>query len=100
MMKIRTLQKKKENTFDVSKALKIKNLEIQSIKEGDKDLEIYETEVFSTWQFSKIQKYLSCIRRKPSIPTTTFHKDKHASTEDETVQLFNVLFLSVFSEKD
>ena len=83
----------------MSKTLKIKNVKIQSIKEADKDLEIYETEVFSTRQFNEIQKYLSCIRKKP-IPTKTFHKDKHASTEDESAQLFDNFFIMVLTERD
>ena len=60
-----------ENAFDVSKSLEIKKLEIQAIEEADKVLEIYEAEVFSTRQFDKMQKYLSCITKK-TYPNENF----------------------------
>ena len=100
MIKIRTLKKNIGNAFDVSKALNIKKFEIHAIEEADEDLEIHEAQVFSGRQISTIQKHLPCIRKKTSIPTKTFHKDKHASTEDESTQLFNDFSISVFTDKN
>ena len=58
MLEISTLNKNKENAFEVSKSVEIKKLEIQTLEEAHKDLEICEAEVFSNGFFRKIQKYL------------------------------------------
>ena len=64
--KLKTRKKRKSVTL--SKLIKLKRLEKPIKFESEKDLAEYEKSVFEGRTFSKIQKYLKCVRKTPSIP--------------------------------
>ena len=84
----------------MSQALKIKKLEKQVNKSIADDLKLYEAKVFETRYFSHIQKYLSCIRKNPAIPTQVYNKERTAVSELDCAEMFNNFFASVFNTRD
>ena len=64
--------KKRAEKFNLSFKLKIKKLEVEVRKAVDNDLSVYETKFFESRQFSKIQKYLSSIRKNSQAPSIMF----------------------------
>ena len=73
--------KKRVGTSNLSFKLKIKKLEVEVRKAIDNDLSVYEAKNFESWQFSKIQKYLSSIRKNPQVPHTMFCKGMDLTTD-------------------
>ena len=94
---LKTKEKKKKNTFNVSQALKIKKLEKQISKPIEDDLKLYEAKVFETRYFSHFLKYLSCIRKNTAIPTQVYNKERTALSELDFAEMFNNFFASVFN---
>ena len=98
MNKLKTLKKRKSVTL--SKLIKLKRLEKQIKLESEKDLAEHEKSVFEGRKFSKIQKFLKCIRKTPSNrPTVNFDKTV-ASINVEKAEVFNQYFASVFSKSN
>ena len=58
-------KKRAKKKFSVAHSTKIKRLEKEIEASCQEDLRIYEETVFETRYFSRIQKYLSCIRKRP-----------------------------------
>ena len=80
--------------------IKLKCLEKQIKLESEKDLAEHEKSVFEGRKFIKIQKFLKCIRKTPSIcPTVNFDKTV-ASINVEKAEVFNQYFASVFSKSN
>ena len=71
---------KTRKSVTLSKLIKLERLEIKL--ESEKDFAEYEKSVFEGRTCSKIQKYLKCIRKTPSIPPTV--------NFDKTVASINV----------
>ena len=81
----------------MSQALRIKKLVKQVSKSIEDDLKLYKAKVFETRYFSHIQKYLSCIRKNPAIPTQKYNKERTAVSELDCAEMFNNFFSSVFN---
>ena len=65
----------------------------------DSDLCCFEADVFQTRRFSNIQKYLSSIRKNPSIPPIIKLNETIAESSEDRANLFNSFFQSVFTKK-
>ena len=98
MNKLNTMKKRKSVTL--SKLIKLKRLEKQIKLESEKDVAENEKSVFEGRTFSKIQKYLKCIRKTPSIPPTVNFDKTVASINDEKAEVFNQYFASVFTKSN
>ena len=100
MMSFRILKKKKKgNAFGNSKAVKTKKLEIQAIGAADNDVGIYETEVFSSRQSIKIQRYLSIIRKNNCIPRMFFFKTNMLQLRMRARNCLMTSFFSISTRK-
>ena len=53
-------------------------------------------DVFRTREFSKIQKYLACVRKKPVIPSIVKRQGISATDKKQSADFFNEFFCSVF----
>ena len=98
MNKLKTRKKRKSVTL--SKLIKLKRLEKPIKFESEKDLAEYEKSIFEGRTFSKIQKYLKCVRKTPSIPPTVNFDKTVASINVEKAEVFNQYFASVFSKSN
>ena len=93
-------KKRANKKFSVAHSIKIKRLEKEIEASCQEDLRIYEETVFETRYFSRIQKYLSCIRKSLPLPNEFHYKGKIGKTESECANMFNSFFVSVFNQKD
>ena len=93
-------KKRAKRKFSVAHSIKIKRLEKEIEASCQEDLRIYEETVFETRYFSRIQKYLSCIRKSPPLPNEFLYKGNIEKTKSECANLFNSFFVSVFKQKD
>ena len=75
---------------------KLKKIEVEVHKAVDKDLSVYEAKIFEGRQFSKMQKYLSSIRKNPQVPPIMFWKCMELTTDKEKADSSNFFFASVF----
>ena len=91
---------KKRKSVTLSKLIKLKRLDKEIKLESEKDLVEYEKSVFEGRTFSKIQKYLKCIRKTPSIPPTVNFDKTVASINVEKAEVFNQYFASVFTKSN
>ena len=91
--------KKRVEEFNLCFKLKIKKLELEVRKMVGNDLSVYEAEIFESRQFSKTQKYLSPICKKPQVPPIKFWKGMELTTDKQKAQSFNFFFASVFNQK-
>ena len=89
---------KTRKSVTLSKLIKLERLEIKL--ESEKDFAEYEKSVFEGRTCSKIQKYLKCIRKTPSIPPTVNFDKTVASINVEKAEVFNQCFASVFSKSN
>ena len=76
-------KKRVKKKFSVAHSIKIKKLEKEIEASCQEDLRIYEETVFETRYFSRIQKYLSCIRKSPPLPNEFHYKGKIGKTESQ-----------------
>ena len=83
----------------ISFKLKIQKLEVEVRKAIDNDLSVYEAKIFESRQFSKIQKYLSSIRKNRQVPPIVFCKGMELTTDKQKAVSFNFFFVSVFNQK-
>ena len=98
MNKLKTMKKRKSAVL--SKLIKLKRLEKQVKLESEKYHAEYEKSVFEGTTFNKIQKYLKCLRKRPSIPPTVNIDKTLASINVEKAEVFNQYFASVFSKSN
>ena len=91
--------KKRVETSNLSFKLKIKKLEVEVRKAIDNDLSVHETKIFESRQFSKIQKYLSSIRKNTQVPPIMFWKVMELTTDKQKAESFMYFFASVFNQK-
>ena len=84
----------------LERLLKIKKLGKYIQRFSEDDLAEYEKTVLVGRTFSKIQKYLKCIRKTPTIPSTVKDGNTESSNEREKCELFNDYFVSVFGTKE
>ena len=63
----------------------------------EKDQSNFESEIFAGRQFSNIQKYLTAIRKSPSIPPIVNYENTSARTDQKKAELFNSFFQKVYS---
>ena len=97
MNKLKTMKKRK--SVILSTLIKLKCLEKQIKLESEKDPAEYEKSVFEGRTFSKIQKYLKCIKKTSIPPKKNFDKTV-ASINVEKAEVFNQYFASVFSKSN
>ena len=64
--------KKQVEKSNLSLKLKYEKLEVEVRKAIVNDLSVYETKIFESRQFSKIQKDFSSIRKNPHVPPKCF----------------------------
>ena len=95
--KLQTMKRKPKQGLE--RLLKIKKLEKDFQRFSEDDLVEYEKTVLEGRTFSKIQKYLKCIRKTPTIPLTAKDGNTESSNEREKCELFNDYFVSVFGTK-
>ena len=88
---------KKLKIVTLSKFIELKRLEKQIKVESEKDLAQYEKLVFEGRTFSKIQKYLKCLRKTPSVPPTVIFDMTDTS---KNAEVFNQYFALVFSKSN
>ena len=93
-------KKRAKKKFIVAHSIKNKRLEKEIEASCQEDLRIYEETVFETRYFSRIQKYLSCIRKNLPLPNEFHYKGKIGKTESECANMFNSFFVNVFNQKD
>ena len=91
--------KKRVEKSNLSFKLKIKKLEVEVRKAIDNDLSVYEAEIFESRQFSKIQKYLSSIRKNPQVPPIMFWKGMELTTYKQKAESFNFFFASLIKKQ-
>ena len=97
MKKLETLKsKRKTGVPNVKLELKIKRLSKEVHSDVEADLTQFEEDVFRTREFSKIQKYLACVRKKPVIPSIVKRQGIPATDKKQSADFFNEFFCSVF----
>ena len=97
MKKLETLKRKRKTGVpNVKLELKIKRLSKEIHSDVEADLTQFEEDVFRTREFSKIQKYLACVRKKPVIPSVVKRQGIPATDKKQSADFFNEFFCSVF----
>ena len=100
MMKQLNTKKKALKILNLSRLLKLKNLERQILKQLDIDLKIFEDKFFTSRRFSSIQKHLKCIPKPSVLPATIKFDNEKAISDSEIATLFNLFFKSVYNSKE
>ena len=59
----------------------------------------YETEVFSTKWFSKVQGFLRSVRKATTYPSEMSHAQNRARDDLNTAEPFNQIFHNLYSSK-
>ena len=97
MKKLETLKRKRKTGVpNVKLKLKIKRLSKEIHNDVEADLTQFEEDVFRSREFSKIQKYLACVRKKPVIPSIVKRQGIPAIDKKQSADFFNEFFCSVF----
>ena len=96
--KLQTMKRKPKQGLE--SLLKIKKLEKDIQKFSEEDIAEYEKTVLEGRTFSKIQKYLKCIRKTPTIPSTVKDGNTESSNEREKCELFNDYFVVCLAQKN
>ena len=95
--KLQTMKRKPKQ--GLKRLLKITKLENDIQRFSEDDLAEYEKTVLEGRTFSKIQKYLKCIRKTPTIPSTVKDGNTESSNEREKCEYFNDYFVNVSGTK-
>ena len=85
---------------NIQRPIKIKRLETQLSSLIDSDLCCFQADVFQTRRFSNTQKYLSSIRKNPSIPSIIKLNETIAESREDRANLFDPFFQGVFTKKN
>ena len=97
MKKLETLKRKRKTGVpNVKLELKIKRLSKEIHSDVEADLTQFEEDVFRTREFSKIQKYLACVRKKTVITSIVKRQGIPATDRKQSADFFNEFFCSVF----
>ena len=97
MKKLETLKRKRKTGVpNVKLELKLKRLSKEVHSDVEADLTQFEEDIFRTREFSKIQNYLACVRKKPVIPSIVKRQGIPTTEKKQSADFFNELFCSVF----
>ena len=79
---------------------KLRNIDISIEQQLINDKTEFEKEVFSSGQFSKVQKYFKSISKATALPSELYFGNCKESSDEGKARLFNEYFQSVFTTND